>query len=101
MATGADHLRDGAGAYHRAHSGLRQRASVQAWPPVCRLAGEGGLAMTFEEILDQAIAMLQRRGRFTYRTPHQILLDALAVRGLHYAVVAIVVENDLEGPADA
>src|SRR5215467_366753 len=28
----------------------------------------GGSAMTFEEILDQAIAMLQRRGRVTYRT---------------------------------
>src|SRR4029434_3070339 len=28
----------------------------------------GGWAMTFEEILDQAIAMLQRRGRLTYRT---------------------------------
>ena len=28
--------------------------------------GEGGLAMTFEEILDQAMAMLQRRGRLTY-----------------------------------
>src|SRR5262245_22058268 len=27
---------------------------------------EGGWAMTFEEILDQAIAMLQRRGRLTY-----------------------------------
>src|SRR6266704_3042636 len=26
----------------------------------------GGSAMTFEEILDQAIAMLQRRGRLTY-----------------------------------
>ena len=25
-------------------------------------------AMTFEEVLDQAIAMLQRRGRLTYRT---------------------------------
>ena len=25
--------------------------------------------MTFEEILDQAIAMLQRRGRLTYRRP--------------------------------
>jgi hypothetical protein len=24
--------------------------------------------MTFEELLDQAIAMLQRRGRLTYRT---------------------------------
>src|SRR5262249_57548203 len=27
---------------------------------------EGGWAMTFEEILDQAIAMIQRRGRLTY-----------------------------------
>jgi hypothetical protein len=27
----------------------------------------GGAAMTFEEILDQAIAMLQRRRRVTYR----------------------------------
>src|SRR5262245_35476235 len=31
-------------------------------------SAEGGWAMTFEEILDQAIAMLQRRGRLTYRT---------------------------------
>jgi hypothetical protein len=30
--------------------------------------GEGGLAMTFEEILDHAVTMLQRRGRLTYRT---------------------------------
>src|SRR5438132_126663 len=29
-------------------------------------ATSGGWAMTFEEILDQAIAMLQRRGRLTY-----------------------------------
>src|SRR5262247_3824046 len=29
-------------------------------------SGLGGWAMTFEEILDQAIAMLQRRGRLTY-----------------------------------
>src|SRR5207245_8811727 len=28
---------------------------------------QGG-AMTFEEVLDQALAMLQRRGRVTYRT---------------------------------
>ena len=32
--------------------------------------------MTFEEILDQAIAMLQRRGRMTYRTlQRQFALD--------------------------
>jgi class 3 adenylate cyclase/predicted ATPase len=29
--------------------------------------GGGGSAMTFEELLDQAIALLQRRGRLTYR----------------------------------
>ena len=28
----------------------------------------GGVLMHFEEILDQAIAMLQRRGRVAYRT---------------------------------
>src|SRR2546428_7500445 len=31
-------------------------------------SASGGWAMTFEEILDHAIAMLQRRGRLTYRT---------------------------------
>src|SRR5215831_8717763 len=37
---------------------------------------EGGWAMTFEEILDQAIAMLQRRGRLTYGTlKRQFQLD--------------------------
>src|SRR5262249_47564813 len=36
-----------------------------------------GLAMTFEEMLDQALAMLQRRGRLTYRTlQRQFHLDA-------------------------
>src|SRR5262249_29429851 len=38
-----------------------------AWIGVSRDT-EGGRAMTFEEILDQAIAMLQRRGRLTYST---------------------------------
>src|SRR4029453_15914814 len=31
------------------------------------LAAGGGAAMTFEELLDQAIALLQRRRRLTYR----------------------------------
>jgi hypothetical protein len=36
----------------------------------------GGAAMTFEEIVDQAIAMLQRRGRVAYRTlKRQFTLD--------------------------
>jgi len=37
--------------------------------------------MTFEEMLGQAIAMLQRRGRLTYRTlkrQFQLEVDALA-----------------------
>jgi hypothetical protein len=34
--------------------------------PVSCLAVGGGSAVTFEEILDQAIALLQRRGRLTY-----------------------------------
>src|SRR5215470_319870 len=39
--------------------------------PHCLLhaaSASGGWAMTFEEILDHAIAMLQRRGRLTYGT---------------------------------
>ena len=37
--------------------------------------------MNFEEILDQAIAMLQRRGRMTYRTlQRQFQLDDAALR---------------------
>jgi len=39
--------------------------------------------MTFEEILDQAIAMLQRRGRLTYRTlQRQFQLDDAALDDL-------------------
>ena len=39
--------------------------------------------MTFEEILDQAIAMLQRRGRLTYRTlQRQFQLDDTALEDL-------------------
>src|SRR5256885_16961253 len=44
---------------------------------------EGGLAMTFEEILDQAIAMLQRSGRLTYNTlKRQFQLDDAALEDL-------------------
>src|SRR5512132_144879 len=39
--------------------------------------------MTFEEILDHAIAMLQRRGRLTYRTlQRQFQLDDAALEDL-------------------
>jgi hypothetical protein len=38
--------------------------------------------MTFEEIVDQALAMLQRRGRVAYGTlKRQFQLDADAPRG--------------------
>src|SRR5215472_13024589 len=43
----------------------------------------GGWTMTFEEILDQAIAMLQRRGRLTYGTlKRQFQLDDEALEDL-------------------
>src|SRR5438132_7927081 len=46
-------------------------------------ATSGGWAMTFEEILDQAIAMLQRRGRLTYGTlKRQFQLDDAALEDL-------------------
>src|SRR5215831_5350323 len=44
--------------------------------------------MTFEEILDQAIAMLQRRGRLTYGTlKRQFQLDDAAVEDLKDALI--------------
>src|SRR5215467_9489919 len=47
------------------------------------VSASGGWAMTFEEILDQAIAMLQRRGRLTYSTlKRQFQLDDAALDDL-------------------
>jgi hypothetical protein len=44
--------------------------------------------MTFEEILDQAIALLQRRGRVTYRTLQlQFGLDEMALEDLKAALL--------------
>src|SRR6516165_3299990 len=46
-------------------------------------SASGGWAMIFEEILDQAIAMLQRRGRLTYGTlKRQFQLDDAALDDL-------------------
>src|SRR5262249_38745330 len=46
-------------------------------------SASGGWAMTFEEILDHAIAMLQRRGRLTYGTlKRQFELDDAALDDL-------------------
>jgi hypothetical protein len=45
--------------------------------------------MTFEEILDQAIAMLQRRGRLTYNTlKRQFQLDNAALEDLKNELIA-------------
>src|SRR5215831_554014 len=52
------------GAQLNGRPSLWERVRVRGFR-VARSTGE--LAMTFEEILDQAIAMLQRRGRVTYR----------------------------------
>src|SRR5262249_13352682 len=50
--------------------------------------GSGGWVMTFEEILDQAIAMLQRRGRLTYRTlKREFQLDDAALDDLKYELI--------------
>src|SRR5713226_223840 len=44
--------------------------------------------MTFEEILDQAIAMLQRRGRVAYRTlKRQFQLDDEAIEDLKIELI--------------
>src|SRR5262249_18400147 len=50
---------------------------------------EGGWAMTFEEILDQAIAMLQRRGRLTYGAlKRQFQLDDAYLEDLKNELIA-------------
>src|SRR5215475_9624550 len=44
--------------------------------------------MTFDDILDQAIAMLQRRGRLTYRTlKRQFQLDDEALEDLKFELI--------------
>src|SRR5262249_7631274 len=52
-------------------------------PSLAHCRAHGGSAMTFEEILDQAIAMLQRRRRVAYRTLQvQFHLDDNALEAL-------------------
>src|SRR6266446_789578 len=52
-------------------------------------SASGGWAMTFEEILDQAIAMLQRRGRLTYSTlKRQFQLDDAALEDVKNELIA-------------
>src|SRR5712692_6020329 len=47
--------------------------------------------MTFEEILDQAIAMLQRRGRLTYGTlKRQFQLDDAALEDLQNELIKVL-----------
>src|SRR5215467_1849125 len=47
-----------------------------------------GHAMTFDDILDQAITILQRRGRVTYRTlKRQFALDDEALEDLKFELI--------------
>src|SRR5262249_26522473 len=49
---------------------------------------DGGPAMTFEEIVDQALVMLQRRGRVAYRTlKRQFQLDDDALEDLKIELI--------------
>ena len=46
--------------------------------------------MTFDEILDQAIAMLQRRGRVSYRAlKRQFALDEAYLEDLKHEIIAV------------
>src|SRR5262249_54172312 len=55
--------------------------------------------MTFEEILDQAIVLLQRRGRVTYRTlKRQFQLDDAALEDL---TIELIKGQQLRGDEDA
>src|SRR5262245_58855236 len=60
--------------------------------PYCLLyttSAERGRAMTFDAILDQALTMLQRRGRVTYRTlKRQFQLDDAALDDLTHELIA-------------
>src|SRR5262249_4801575 len=62
--------------------------------PHCRLhaaSALGGWAMTFEEILDQAIAMLQRRRRVSYRAlQRQFQLDDAYLQDLTVEIVEVL-----------
>jgi hypothetical protein len=58
--------------HHRSKYGIIGTRRDECQSPRTRKGG----AMTFEEVLDQAIALLQRRGRLTYRTlKRQFQLD--------------------------
>ena len=56
--------------------------------------------MTFEEMLDHALAMLQRRGRLTYRTlQRQFHLDDDALGGREYMGETSLRQQDVIGTA--
>jgi class 3 adenylate cyclase len=58
--------------------------------PGPRRERSGGSAVTFEEILDQAIAMLQRRGRVSYRTLKlQFHLDEESLEALKEELIEV------------
>src|SRR5215831_8683583 len=54
-------------------------------------SASGGWAMTFEEILDQALAMVQRRGRVSYRAlQRQFQLDDAYLQDLAAEIVEVL-----------
>jgi hypothetical protein len=86
--------------YSRCSSHIHSTLTNVALPWHKRQRG-GGAAMTFEEILDEVIAMLQRRGRVTYRTlKRQFNLDDDAFEDLKDELLyahAHVVDDDGRG----
>jgi len=69
-------------------------------PSSARLSGLGRGAMTFEEILDQATAMLQRRGRPTYGTlKRQFQLDDAALEDWQNELIKGQRPEQVERPA--
>src|SRR5713226_3965813 len=58
--------------------------------PWCRHKAGGGLAMTFEEVLNQALAMLQRQGRVSYRAlKRQFGLDDAYLEDLKAEIIEV------------
>jgi hypothetical protein len=54
--------------------------------------------MTFEEVLDHAIAMLQRRGRLTYSTlKRQFQLDDASLDDLKHELIEVNASQSMSG----
>src|SRR6516162_10907136 len=68
---------------------IRPHTLFHAYTVLCTPHRQRGVAMTFEEILDQAIAILQRRVRLTYGTlKRQFQLDDATLEDLKNELIA-------------